>query len=334
MKPFIAIFYFAIVLGIFFSCDNSRTPISGNETPAMLAALSHDERVQQLRIDSLQATFEAPLPVVVTSRVTITEPADLIGNWVGMFEPHESLWDQTEDFGESEYSSFDLTNKINVSIDSLNDQKVFGHSVVAGNSRPFIGTYTFGNNSYSFDVREPGDDKEDGVFSFSIANNDTLMKGEWRAYKAIKLPRRQYELKKKLFVYDPDISLSEFTRFEDFDKIKTRIEEEEGETYESEVVYASTEDALKFNASNTLLKKEDVENLKKADLFIIRNSIFARHGYSFRQKAVRQYFDFQDWYIPVQADVRHELTDLEIKNIELLMRYEEHAEEYYDYFGR
>jgi hypothetical protein len=38
--------------------------------------------------------------------------------------------------------------------------------------------------------------------------------------------------------------------------------------------------------------------------------------------------------MPVSTDVRNDLTDLEKKNIELIKRYEEHAEKYYDEYGR
>ena len=67
---------------------------------------------------------------------------------------------------------------------------------------------------------------------------------------------------------------------------------------------------------------------------MLRNSIYARHGYSFRKRQLRAYFDKQDWYIPVHANIKSDLTEIEKKNIQLLLKYEEHAEEYYDEFGR
>ena len=83
-----------------------------------------------------------------------------------------------------------------------------------------------------------------------------------------------------------------------------------------------------------MLTKSDVENLKKGDIVIIRNTIYARHGYSFKNQPLRVFFDAQDWYIPVHTDVKSELTDIEKDNIKLLLRYERNAKEYYDYFGR
>ena len=99
--------------------------------------------------------------------------------------------------------------------------------------------------------------------------------------------------------------------------------------------YVVTSPALReYNASEDLLTEKIVSEFSKTDIYILRNSIFARHGYSFRKKDLRQYFDRQEWYIPVHANVRSDLTALEKQNIKLLLAYEEHAEEYYDSFGR
>ena len=95
-----------------------------------------------------------------------------------------------------------------------------------------------------------------------------------------------------------------------------------------------TSDSTKFNASTTLLTTKDVENMYKRDLEVIRNTIYARHGYSFQNREMRYFFDNLTWYIPVSIDVTKELTDIETKNIKLLKRYEKHAASYYDNFGR
>src|SRR5690242_9547496 len=54
------------------------------------------------------------------------------------------------------------TNKITICIDSLDDQNIYGHSVVAGNERPFWGAYKKDGEEYSATLREPGDDTYDG----------------------------------------------------------------------------------------------------------------------------------------------------------------------------
>ena len=122
------------------------------------------------------------------------------------------------------------------------------------------------------------------------------------------------------------------------DTVYYEYENKEGklvkEKYTEESYEMITTDITNKNASTDLLSKEDVENLYQADLEVLRNSIYARHGYSFKNRRMRYVFTYVDWYMPVSTDVRNELTDIEIKNIELIKRYEQHAEKYYDTFGR
>ena len=80
--------------------------------------------------------------------------------------------------------------------------------------------------------------------------------------------------------------------------------------------------------------KTDVENLVKTDLMLMRNEIFARHGFCFIKKDMRQQFENEDWYVPNTVDIRGLLTDIEKKNIALIKRYEKYAEEYGDEYGR
>jgi hypothetical protein len=87
-------------------------------------------------------------------------------------------------------------------------------------------------------------------------------------------------------------------------------------------------------ASQRLLKPEDVENEMKEDLEFMRNEIFARHGFCFRKKHLRQQFENEDWYVPNTVDIKGLLTDIEKKNIAMIKRYEKYAEEYGDEYGR
>ncbi|MEZ5014843.1 MAG: YARHG domain-containing protein [Chitinophagales bacterium] len=218
-------------------------------------------------------------------------------------------------------------NKITISIDSLVNMQVYGHSIVAGNFRPFKGSYTHEQALWTFDVSEPGDNKYDGKFSFTLMDNTIWLEGTWVANdKNLAVSSRSYKLEKRDFAYDPELALPEDVTY---DGVYGSYKEDNDE---SEVI---TSDALKFNASTQLLKKEDIENMYKADLEVLRNSIYARHGYSFKNRRMRYVFDnYVDWYMPVSVDITADLTELERKNIELIKRYEVHAEKYYDVFGR
>lgn len=221
------------------------------------------------------------------------------------------------------------SNRINILIDELADYKVSGHSVVAGNSRPFSGTYDLKEDgSYVVEAAEPGDDKYDGKFSFVLDPNSRTIKGTWVANDAkLAVTERSYDLNYKVFEYDPNLELPQDVAWTD---LYSKVPEPDWQRAEK-----TTEDVLLFNASKVKLKKEDIENMHKGDLEILRNSIYARHGYSFKTRKMRYVFDSSvDWYIPMATDVSKELTQLEQDNIALIKRYEEHANAYYDEFGR
>ncbi len=271
--------------------------------------------------------------------LSIKNKEDILGFWVGYFEnADENKWDKMVEADES--LSWTRENKINISIDEIDVKNVVGHSVVAGNNRPFKGTLKEENDRFSFELSEPGTDKYDGKFTFEIKKNDTLLIGTWNAFKKIEIPKRKYELQKKIFKYNPEQMLTRFDarRYGDWGKSKKQKSIDEGEIDAYGDYYqefsSATEKIYEINASNKLLKKEDVENLKKGDLLIIRNTIYARHGYSFKNRPLRVFFDAQKWYIPVHTDIKSDLTETEKKNIQLLLKYEKNAKEYYDTFGR
>lgn len=256
----------------------------------------------------------------------------LCGYWVGYFEKDSK---NDKDLYVGSRMVWRRENKINLSIDRIVGEKVVGHSVVAGNNRLFSGTLI--NNK--FIVTEPGDNMYDGTFTFSI-QDDTLV-GTWKAFKNIDISKRKYKLTRKIFKYNPSQKLDNgdneefFDSFIDWENQQEKvIKTNSGEEYKFNTFAQATYKSFEINASNTVLTKKDVENLSKSDLKIIRNTIYARHGYSFKNRPLRVFFDSQEWYIPLFTDIRNELTEIEKKNIALILRYEKNAEEYYDTFGR
>lgn len=80
------------------------------------------------------------------------------------------------------------------------------------------------------------------------------------------------------------------------------------------------------NSSTMYLSRSDIEHLNQEQLRIARNEIFARHGRSFTDEVLQQYFDSKDWYSSTvgpdefDADV---LNDCERANVTLIQSYEE-----------
>ena len=60
----------------------------------------------------------------------------------------------------------------------------------------------------------------------------------------------------------------------------------------------------------------------KAQLRIMRNWIFARHGYIFKSEDLQEYFAQFPWYYPVSTNVASELSKLENANIKKIKEYE------------
>ncbi|MBV9241043.1 MAG: YARHG domain-containing protein [Acidobacteria bacterium] len=188
-------------------------------------------------------------------------------------------------------------NKITLMITKAAGSSITGRSVVGGNDRPFDGTYTVSNAVYSVVAKEPGDNRYDGVFKFSVSSADpSKVTGTWKPNDP-KRPEKSYTLERRKFEYHANVG--EYPQ-----------------------------------ASTRLLKSSDVENMSKEELQFMREEIFARHGYCFSKKDFRQLFENEDWYVPDTTDIRGRLTDIEKKNIALIKRYEKYAEEYGDEYGR
>ena len=77
-----------------------------------------------------------------------------------------------------------------------------------------------------------------------------------------------------------------------------------------------------LQASERFLTSEDVMKLNKYELKIMRNEIFARHGYIFKTDDMKAYFESQSWYVPQYNDVTSLLTEIEKRNIEFIKNYE------------
>lgn len=75
-------------------------------------------------------------------------------------------------------------------------------------------------------------------------------------------------------------------------------------------------------ASARLLVSDDVVSLNKQDLRIMRNEIFARHGYIFKTTEMKGYFERLSWYKPIYDDVTNQLTSVEKSNVEFIKGYE------------
>ncbi len=78
--------------------------------------------------------------------------------------------------------------------------------------------------------------------------------------------------------------------------------------------------------SQRLAKNADLDDKSALDLDIMRNSVFARHGYRFKTIKLQEYFDKQPWYKPKylpQDFPDNLLSDIEIQNVEFIAKYQD-----------
>ncbi|MEZ0374589.1 MAG: YARHG domain-containing protein [Candidatus Sericytochromatia bacterium] len=248
----------------------------------------------------------------------VTAPAfqPLLGSYVGDFIADKSI-----------NPNYQIeSHRINLTIDGIQDGKISGHTVVAGLKRPFKGTISpAADGSFSISAREPGTHPYDGTFSFKLSSGTVT--GKWQTNnQRLSGWLRNYELSQSRFKYDPGHALDTMPQPYDY-----TVSNDSVENFKQEGISG---DAGKYNASKVRLTGTMVENMYRRDLEVMRNSIYARHGYAFGDPVLRRYFEAYSWYVPVSLDVSRELTQLEQANIALIQRYERHATRYYDHFGR
>ncbi len=189
-------------------------------------------------------------------------------------------------------------NMINIMIATAENGKVGGYSVCAGNYRMITGTYkNQKNGKTSFILDEPGDDRYDGRFEFTIDGATKSLAGSWSPFEPDGNSAKKYTLKKRAYKYDKTV----------------------GENPET---------------AQRLLEGEEIYNYDADDLRMMRSEIYARHGYSFKEKDMRYFFESKEWYMPMSNDIRGKLSDIETANIDLIYEYETYVEEHYDDFGR
>lgn len=74
--------------------------------------------------------------------------------------------------------------------------------------------------------------------------------------------------------------------------------------------------------SERMITAAEISGCSKEDLKIMRNEIFARHGYIFQSKEMKTYFGKQKWYKGKYKDVNNLLSDVEIHNIKVIQEVE------------
>jgi protein containing caspase domain len=71
------------------------------------------------------------------------------------------------------------------------------------------------------------------------------------------------------------------------------------------------------------LTPADLTGCPKAELRLMRNTIYARHGYMFQSADLQEYFSQFDWYEPrLNVVTENDMSEIERKNVALIKRFE------------
>lgn len=199
-------------------------------------------------------------------------------------------------FATSWAGSFD-GRKIGFFIESIQQDKVSGYSLLGATRQSFLGTIEpQGANSYKLIATETGSPATAGVFELILnISNASAIEGSWQSRQGNVKPKF-FSLSKQQCTYNPKVG--------DYPQSSTR-----------------------------LLKDDDLQTSKN-ELQYMRNEIYARHHYSFANKEIAGYFAEADWYIPCSLDVSRQLTKIEQENIKRIKLMEPYAENVDSEWGR
>ncbi len=70
------------------------------------------------------------------------------------------------------------------------------------------------------------------------------------------------------------------------------------------------------------LTENDLSGMSQKELRLMRNWIFARHGYIFKTADMRTFFEQQPWYEGRYSDVSSMLTEVQMYNVSFIKEHE------------
>ncbi|MGL4583876.1 MAG: YARHG domain-containing protein [Flavobacterium sp.] len=308
----------------------------------MLVVLASCKKEKTISLKT--ADDEVPITEEVDYTSEVPDFENNYGLWSGEFVADKMNYEDSGVYSYMNPGVYSHMNMFSIVIKSISNGQVEGYSVSAGNVRPFEGEVIETTSAGQYVVvEEPGDHKYDGIFKFTISPDKSKVEGKWYSNrKDLPVLVRKFSIDKKYFSYNPKVMLKpyEYDEDEEYDHVVSAVDwvNDRGNyaagKYPQNTHRSSSDEIYKINASTRNLSEKELKTLRKLDLEIIRNTIYARHGYTFANRGARQFFDHVDWYIPLYNNVEDKLTDVEKGNIKLIKRLEKYAEDYYQRYGR
>ncbi|NLM06775.1 MAG: YARHG domain-containing protein [Tissierellia bacterium] len=77
-----------------------------------------------------------------------------------------------------------------------------------------------------------------------------------------------------------------------------------------------------FQTDREVISEDDLSGFDRGEISIIRNEIYARHGYVFKNKELQAYFEAYDWYEPNPNFSEALFNGFEKENVTVISNYE------------
>ena len=77
-----------------------------------------------------------------------------------------------------------------------------------------------------------------------------------------------------------------------------------------------------FPGDSAVITKRFLSALTQDQIILIRNEVYARHGYQFNTDWIREYFEQQEWYDTRVPFDESKLNKVELENIKIILNYE------------
>lgn len=168
------------------------------------------------------------------------------------------------------------------------------------------------------------------IFACGLLNKDKEDTSDELKKKELELKERELALKEKNNKEEKEQEIKDKEETLSQREQELSAKEEYLKSEDEKQKYNRTRDRTNYSgypgaypeASTRYLTNADLRNKSKWQLKIMRNEIYARHGYIFQTTEMRNYFNNQGWYNPVYYDVSHMLTSIEKSNIAYIKKFE------------
>lgn len=107
----------------------------------------------------------------------------------------------------------------------------------------------------------------------------------------------------------------------DFDADSEMVHDYSSSVEEGEINFAESKDYI-YPSDTEYLVKSQLENLTKEEVALLRNEIYARHGYVFNLEEYKNYFSSKSWYVPNENFDESMFNPIEKANKDLIVEYE------------